>query len=256
MTDNLDAWSDALMHEAYRRTFRSMPGSVIHEQDGLLACVGTSASSVIVNTAFRLTTHLPPEAAVAALQHYYRQRRHGFSLIVAAHDDPALVAAAQAAGLEPVVTLQGMLLTEPVHRPVEPAGFETHRVRDQDRLAGYRTVISEAFSPDATALYADPASLSGQDRAGWVVEEDGEPAAAASVLLIGDGAVVTTVGTRPRFGRRGLGQYVTRMACAEAFASGARLVTLQASPEGVSVYERIGFRQVTSHTVLSEEFPT
>ncbi len=254
MSHHLDTWSDALMHEGYRRMFRSVPGSVIHEQDGLLACLGTSPSPVVVNTAFRVTPHLSPRAAISALRDFYRQHRHGFSLIVPAHDDPALVPAAAAAGLEPVVTLQGMLLTEPVHVPAEPAGCTTRLVSDPDHLAGFRTVVSEAFPPDTATLYADLTSLSAPDRAGWVVEKDGEPAAAASVLLIGDGAVVTMVGTRPRSGRRGLGQYVTRLACAEAFAGGARLVTLQSSPEGVALYERVGFRTVTSYAVLSEEF--
>ena len=254
MTHHLDSWSDALMHEGYRRMFRSMPGSVVHEADGLLACVGTSPSPVIVNTAFRVTPHLSPQATISALRDFYRQHGHGFSLIVPEHDDPELAPAASAAGLERVVTLQGMLLTEPVHVPAEPPGCTTHLVSGEDHLADFRTVISEAFPPDTATLYADLTSLIGPDRAGWVIEKDGEPAAAASVLLIGEGAVVTVVGTRPRSVRRGLGQYVTRLACAEAFASGARLVTLQSSPEGVTLYERIGFRAVTSYAVLSEDF--
>lgn len=253
MTHNLTAWSDSLMCEAYRRMFRSTPGSTINEWDGLLACVGPSPSPVIVNTGFRLTERLAPDVAVAALQEHFRARRHGFSLVVAEHEGPELAEAADAAGLTSFVTLSGMLLAEPVHQPAEPTGFRTHRVRDATDLAGYREVISETFAPQAGALYDDLASLSGRDRAGWLVEHDGQPCAAGSVLLIGEAAVITTLGTREGFRRRGLGEYVTRLACADAFASGARLVTLQSSPEAVPLYERVGFRSVTSYALYGEQ---
>ena len=46
--------------------------------------------------------------------------------------------------------------------------------------------------------------------------------------------------------RRGLAAWVVGAALTEARADGARTATLQASPDGFGVYERLGFRTVVT----------
>jgi len=57
---------------------------------------------------------------------------------------------------------------------------------------------------------------------------------------------VQYVATDARFRRRGLAAQVVGAALADARDDGVRTATLQASPDGFGVYERLGFRTVAT----------
>jgi GNAT superfamily N-acetyltransferase len=78
------------------------------------------------------------------------------------------------------------------------------------------------------------------------VRIDGEWACVTLTLLLGDDVSVQYVATEPGYRRRGLAAWVVGAAVAEARAGGARTATLQASPDGYGVYERLGFRTVAT----------
>jgi GNAT superfamily N-acetyltransferase len=78
------------------------------------------------------------------------------------------------------------------------------------------------------------------------VRVDGEWACVALTLRVGDDVSVQYVATEARYRRRGLAARVIGAALAEARADGMRTATLQASPDGRSVYERLGFRMLTT----------
>jgi GNAT superfamily N-acetyltransferase len=73
---------------------------------------------------------------------------------------------------------------------------------------------------------------------------DGEWACVALTVRLGDDASVQYVATDPAFRRRGLAGRLLRAALSGARADGLRTATLQASPDGRGVYERLGFRTV------------
>ena len=76
----------------------------------------------------------------------------------------------------------------------------------------------------------------------------GEPVATVYLhMAAGCGTVPLTstvhyVVTRPEFRRRGIGAVMTQAAIREAEAAGCRAVVLTASPYGVRIYRRLGFR--------------
>jgi ribosomal protein S18 acetylase RimI-like enzyme len=78
------------------------------------------------------------------------------------------------------------------------------------------------------------------------VQVDGAWACVALTLHLDDDVSVQYVATEPAFRRRGLAAWVVGAALADARADGARTATLQASPDGFGVYERLGFRTVTT----------
>ena len=78
------------------------------------------------------------------------------------------------------------------------------------------------------------------------VRVDGEWACVALTLRIGDDVSVQYVATARRFRRRGLAARVVGAALTDAREDGVRTATLQASPDGRSVYERLGFRTLTT----------
>jgi ribosomal protein S18 acetylase RimI-like enzyme len=73
---------------------------------------------------------------------------------------------------------------------------------------------------------------------------DGTWACVALTLRVGDDVSVQYVATEDAFRRRGLAGRLLQAALADARAAGATTATLQASPDGLSVYERLGFRRV------------
>ena len=75
---------------------------------------------------------------------------------------------------------------------------------------------------------------------------DGEWACVALTLRLGGDVSVQYVATDPAFRRRGLAGHVLRAALTDARADGLRTATLQASPDGRGVYERLGFRTVAT----------
>jgi ribosomal protein S18 acetylase RimI-like enzyme len=74
----------------------------------------------------------------------------------------------------------------------------------------------------------------------------GEWACVALTLRVDDDVSVQYVATDARFRRRGLAAQVLNAALSEACADGLRTATLQASPDGFGVYERLGFRTVAT----------
>jgi ribosomal protein S18 acetylase RimI-like enzyme len=84
------------------------------------------------------------------------------------------------------------------------------------------------------------------------VRVGGEWACVALTLRLGDDVSVQYVATEPAFRRQGLAARVVTAALAEARAEGLRTATLQASPDGYGVYERLGFRTVaTLHAAIA-----
>ncbi|MDA0183199.1 GNAT family N-acetyltransferase [Solirubrobacter phytolaccae] len=75
---------------------------------------------------------------------------------------------------------------------------------------------------------------------------DGEWACVAVTLRVDDDVSVQYVATDARFRRRGLAARLLTGALAEARADGIVTATLQASPDGYGVYERLGFRTVAT----------
>ena len=75
---------------------------------------------------------------------------------------------------------------------------------------------------------------------------DGEWACVALTLRLDDDVSVQYVATDAGYRRRGLAARVVGAALAEARADGMRTATLQASPDGHGVYERLGFRTVAT----------
>ena len=81
----------------------------------------------------------------------------------------------------------------------------------------------------------------------YVAEVDGVPVStAATILTEPDSVMVFNVATPPENRRLGYGAAVTDHAIRSAVSDGARWAWLQSSPDGLLMYERMGFRQVES----------
>ena len=76
---------------------------------------------------------------------------------------------------------------------------------------------------------------------------DGEPVATSALFMSNHVAGVYNVATQDAYRRRGLGAAMTWQAVHDGANAGCLLASLQASEMGRPVYERMGFRTVTSY---------
>ena len=75
---------------------------------------------------------------------------------------------------------------------------------------------------------------------------DGAFVVVGMTVAIGDDVSIQYVATEAKYRRRGLASRLLRGVLGEARNRGIRSATLQASPDGRPVYERLGFRRVAT----------
>jgi len=95
------------------------------------------------------------------------------------------------------------------------------------------------FSPLVCALRDDRVRIHGLCNGGAFV-------CVALTLAVGDDISIQYVATEADHRRRGLASRLLLAVMADARGKGMRSATLQASPDGLSVYNRLGFRRVAT----------
>lgn len=138
-----------------------------------------------------------------------------------------------------------------VRRPVEPRdpppGIELRWVHDEAGTADFVAVNDDAYATYGMPRGEIGASITEVDRftephvQSVVAYRDGQPLAAAQVVLSHGVAGVYWVGTIESARGAGLGDLVTRAVTNRAFDLGAAAVTLQASSMGEPIYARMGY---------------
>ena len=78
---------------------------------------------------------------------------------------------------------------------------------------------------------------------------DGQAVASAAVFFTGKVAGIFDIATRPEHRGRGFGSAMFAAALHVAADAGARLAVLQASPDGLNIYQRAGFKPLGTFEV-------
>ena len=90
----------------------------------------------------------------------------------------------------------------------------------------------------------------------WVALVDGRPAAALVTLRVAEHCWVGFVASVPAVRRTGTTAALVRRALADAREAGATITSLEASPDGRPVYERIGYRPLGPLEMWERRAPT
>ena len=228
-------------------------GGVVHEVDGLVVCLTGVPDDPFNPT---LVEHAPadPAAALAAAADRYRPTGLSLGVDLEPTLHPAVRQAAELVGLRMVETRPGMALPVAELLPAAaPPGVEIHRVEGATLLAaaaeadaasfGAEVALTRAFLPDA--LLQDAAQRVFVAIAGGAVVGAGESGLADGVLG------VFGIATIPSFRRRGIAAALTSRLIADR-AGEADLAVLQSSRLGYGVYERLGFRAMSTWEVWVE----
>ncbi len=133
-----------------------------------------------------------------------------------------------------------MTLTAPP-APRQPPGLRIRELEPSER--DLRTCVAAAgFGTDPDAIRSATALFGRMP--GYRVylgEVEGEAVTTALSIATGDGVGIFDVATPPEHRGNGYGAAITARAVLDGFDAGAGFSWLQSSPEGLGVYERLGF---------------
>ena len=248
--------ADANLAEATREMCRWHGAVELREIGDLLLVAGVDPFPVGYNNAAMSLGPEPPaepSALIQAAEHFFTERRRGYTLWTREHLDGALAEEAEAAGLQPLPSMPGMLLDAPIREGKVPSGARIELLRDPGRVADFAEVSARAYAamglpPElCRRMFSMPERVLRSHVLMAVAYRDDAPVAAAQAILSQGIAGIDWVGTVPEARETGLGEACTRAVGNAAFERGAACVVLQASQQGEPIYRRMGYREITRY---------
>jgi hypothetical protein len=228
-------------------------GGEVCEEDGLLLYAAKHPFPALQDGVLRTRGARPAGAVIARADEFFAARRRGYSVIIRAHADDDLRAAAVAAGMTQLGNAPGMVLDHRLPDAEPPPGVALRRVDTGADAIAFGRVMGSAYAslglPEDVPprIFADPRTLAAPHIVAFLAVLDGVPSAGAMTIVTDAVAGVYWVGTTPAARGRGLAELCTRAAGNAGFDLGARIAALQASTMGEPIYRRMGYHEVTRY---------
>ena len=206
--DELMELSDLNYAEAMRDLSRRAGGAVLDE-DGLLLFTGGHPLPVLANAAMRTDRRLGAADALERARAFFAARGRGFTILIRAHADADLAAAAAQAGLVAFGEMPAMVLDHRLPDAVPPRGIDLRPVTTADDVAAYGRVMGPAYATYGMPEDVLPAMLGNLETlraphiVAFVARVDGTPVAGAMTVVTHGVAGVYWVGTIPAGTRPG-----------------------------------------------------
>lgn len=249
--------------DSSRQLFELDPDAIVEEGNGWLFGAGSHSHPVISNAAFRTSDELDAEEFLTHAAAFFAKRGRGFSVWVRGDqpEDGDLVAAASAAGFQPVYEMPEMALKAPVDTQPLPPGAELRRLTTGEQADEYWRVAassytSNGFPPEVFGGYSNHAGLLAENLAAFIVYLDGDPVSIAMTIVSHGVAGIYWVGSLEQARGRGLGRAVTAAATNAGFEMGAEIASLQASPMGRPIYAEMGYETVFDYRLMISPSPS
>ena len=249
LTQIIHDLADANLIESIREHACWQSPCELVEEGGVLMVAGaTNFPGAYKNCVARVDPGVAAREVVARAQEFFGYRNRGFTVFVRASRDEDLENLMQEDGFIQRADSPCMLIDAPVAVPELRAGLRVENFSDQRHIRDAAAVNAEAYLAlglpvaETQAIFADTARVAARGLTGRIVYRDEQPLATALVIKSAGGAGVYWVGTASQAQRMGLASVCTALVTNAALAEGASVVTLQASPFGEPVYQRLGYR--------------
>jgi ribosomal protein S18 acetylase RimI-like enzyme len=229
---------------------------VVHEVDGLAVCL-TGVPDEPFNPTLVEETPADPDAALVVAADRCRAAGVGLGIDLEPSLHAEVRAAAERAGFRVVESRPGMALeVERLRSLAPPAGVELRRVDDAATLARVAEADAAAFGVDSalTRAFLPDQVLQDPTQHVFAAFADGEVVGAGEGALADGVLGVFGIATVPAFRRQGVAAALTSRLI-EDLASGVDLAVLQSSRLGFGVYERLGFREMSTWEVCAQPSP-
>ncbi|MFL1484011.1 GNAT family N-acetyltransferase [Marinobacter sp. LN3S78] len=241
--------ADDNLIESFRMHARWQEPAELQEHDGMLMIAGcNSRPGLYRNCALRLDPSVPAGKAFEQTMRFFGSRERGFTLVTRKRFDDDMEKLLADASIFPRGSSPCMIINRELEPAPLPEGVYTVAITDQEQLRDSVQVNMEAYprlgmaAEEVAAFFRNGDRVMDDNVSGLVAYKDGVPLATALTYVTGPSAGVYWVGTVAAAERQGLAGACTRLAVNAGFEQGARVVTLQASPFGLPVYQRLGFQ--------------
>jgi ribosomal protein S18 acetylase RimI-like enzyme len=241
--------ADANLLEAIREHARWQDPCERVEDDGVMLVAGPNAFPIAFrNCVVRTDGRVAAAEVLERARSFFSSRGRAFTVMVRGSRDKDIDETLRAAGFSPSADSPCMLIESPIAEPSVPAGVRIERFCEEAHVQHALQVNEEAYQAiklpahETRVFFGRRKALLSSRVVGFVAYRDAAPVSTALTILSGEGAGVYWVGTASAAQRSGLGELCTRLATNAGFANGARVVTLQASPYGEPLYQRLGYR--------------
>lgn len=224
-------------------------GESVEEGGVLVVAGGDGLPGPYKNLVVRLDKALPPAAVVERAKAFFTRRDCSFSVIVRRRYDADLEAWLLESGYSLKSESPCLRVDRPVAVPKPDPRVRIERFANVGHVRDAVAVRAGALGLIGLTVESAHRMLARHERlldpqvAGFVAYVDGVPSATALTLYSEGAAGVYGVAALPVLRGRSLGELCTALAANAGFERGAKVVTLQASPVGLPVYNRMGFRR-------------
>jgi ribosomal protein S18 acetylase RimI-like enzyme len=199
--------------------------------------------------------------AAATAARYFSAGKHGWTFVLGEDQVPPRMrlradGLLASHGLTPSLVATGMV-AERLMPPMRPLPvMDIRQARDaqvRQQLSDVNARCYDVPLPVGREAFDVPALFSGDGR-GYVGLRQGEAVTTTAVLRVNDVAYISMVATLPAHRQLGCAEAVMRHALAEANrAWGIERTVLHATPTGLPVYRRMGYRPVTRFHIYMAE---
>jgi len=232
--------------EAYRRLARDSDGGAIEERDHVIS-VATGIPVAAFNPTFVVEPPRDPAGAIERVRAFYARNALAGEVNASGDAADAIAESARSAGFVAGHRILGMLFAPLVATTPAVPGLEVRRVADAATLRTFNDLCAEVFGLDRPILsvFDNPKMLGTPGFGFHLGFVDGLAVATAMTCCIDGVVLIFNVATRPSHRRRGIGEAMTWCAVNHGLEVGCDLAFLQASPDGLPLYERMGFQHAT-----------
>lgn len=249
----------ANLRESFRVVAAHRSGGELREMEGVsIASAGVTFQ--MFNTAF-LSAPVSSDAqmdrrvAQAAVHFAARGQRWAYWIChdwLEGHTRRRLPQLLRKHNLYQAVELPGMLAEEVLPPVRELPGTRVRRVSNGPEKDAFCAIGSVCFNvPLAWFCEVFDSRSIWNDFAAYVGYVDGEAVSTAATVIGGGAVGVYNVATMPAYRRGGYGEAVMRHALEQArLEHGLSRTILQSTPQGLALYQRMGYRTVTSVAVF------
>jgi ribosomal protein S18 acetylase RimI-like enzyme len=242
----------AAMTESRRLLNTTIPGSRLLRKDGAVARI-TGIPFALANGVW-LERPNPPVSAVTALLDEVAAAGVPFCFQVRPGSDPVLagIAAERGMRLGRELTLMAVDVAAWARAAGRVPGLSVRQIGPDEAQVHTRLVSAAFGAPEVSPALEVPKERARLDADKlrvdglrcYVGEVDGRPVATAIGLTSGEFTEIGSVATVPAFRHRGIGSALAAWAVAAGARAGAAWCWLQASADGYSIYQRLGFQAI------------
>jgi GNAT superfamily N-acetyltransferase len=219
--------------------------------EGFIAYIG-DIDEAKFNVLLQRQPHPQPEQLIRDAKEFFKNNNipHWVYVVPKDLDTPILQNALKNHGLvfDEASTVMYCPLSNSVQSAVEPEVPLIIQSADVNKT-GWLQIMKDAFggTNETISQYAqalDRAKAKGTNMQHFLGTQEGEPICAITLTFLDDGVRIDNVSTTPTHQRQGYSTQMVQFSMNLAHALGYKHCVLEASADGLSVYQRLGFAEI------------